>query len=176
VRRIAVVGSGGSGKTTFARELGRRTGLPVIHLDHYFWKPGWVQLNAEEWRATRSELLAGDAWIADGEQGGSFDVQFSRADTVVVLALDRVVCLTRALKRCAFQHGQDVQAPGCPAYFDRDLLRWVWCYPKEGRRYLDDALTFYRGDLDVVELTSCRAVSVYLANAGRVAADVEQKS
>lgn len=135
-----------------------------------------MQVDAEEWRSIRCEVLAGDAWIADGEQGGSFDVQFSRADTVIVLALHRVLCLTRAVKRCVLQHGEDVQAPGCPAYFDRDLLTWVWRYPEEGRGYLDEALTRYRGDLDVVELTSRRAVSAYLASARRVDADVEQKS
>jgi adenylate kinase family enzyme len=30
----------GAGKSTFARQLSAKTGLPVIHLDVYFWKPG----------------------------------------------------------------------------------------------------------------------------------------
>ena len=40
MQRIAVVGSGGAGKSTFGRELGRLLGLPVIHLDHHYWRPG----------------------------------------------------------------------------------------------------------------------------------------
>ena len=37
-RRILVVGSGGAGKSTFARQLGELTGLPVVHLDRHFWR------------------------------------------------------------------------------------------------------------------------------------------
>ena len=36
VNRIAIIGSGGAGKSVFARELGARTGLLVIHLDRLF--------------------------------------------------------------------------------------------------------------------------------------------
>ncbi len=50
VERVAVVGSGGAGKSTFARDLGRRTGIPVIHLDQHHWKPGWVETPPEDWR------------------------------------------------------------------------------------------------------------------------------
>jgi adenylate kinase family enzyme len=41
-RRVVVTGLAGSGKSTFAVALAARTGLPVIHLDLAFWKPGWV--------------------------------------------------------------------------------------------------------------------------------------
>jgi len=36
VQRVAIIGSGGAGKSQLARELGRITGLPVIHLDVLF--------------------------------------------------------------------------------------------------------------------------------------------
>lgn len=36
--RIMVIGSGGAGKSTFARELAKRTGLPLIHLDMHHWR------------------------------------------------------------------------------------------------------------------------------------------
>ncbi len=71
VKRVAVVGSGGAGKSTLARELGQRTGIPVIHLDEHFWKPGWVATAAEEWRAVQNDLLAADCWIVDGNYGGT---------------------------------------------------------------------------------------------------------
>ena len=41
-RRVLVTGMAGSGKSTFSRSLAAKTGLPVIHLDVHFWKPGWV--------------------------------------------------------------------------------------------------------------------------------------
>lgn len=86
VRRVAVVGSGGAGKWTFARQLGERTGIPVVHLDHHYWKPGWVQTAPHQWWARQAELVAGESWIIDGNYGGTFDVRFPCADTVIVLA------------------------------------------------------------------------------------------
>ena len=65
-RRVLVTGMAGSGKSTFSRSLAAKTGLPVIHLDLHFWKPGWVAPSELEWREKQSGLLAGDAWIADG--------------------------------------------------------------------------------------------------------------
>lgn len=47
MRRIAVVGCGGAGKTRFAAELGQLLGLPVIHLDRFYWKPCWVPSTRE---------------------------------------------------------------------------------------------------------------------------------
>jgi adenylate kinase family enzyme len=64
VRRVAVVGSSGAGKSTFARDLGARTGLPVVHLDRPFWRPGWVETPREEWRRVR-------AFLRDAGQAGT---------------------------------------------------------------------------------------------------------
>ena len=38
-RRVIVTGMAGAGKSTFARQLAAKTGLPAIHLDVHFWKP-----------------------------------------------------------------------------------------------------------------------------------------
>jgi adenylate kinase family enzyme len=41
VQRVSIVGPGGTGKTTIALEIGRRLGMPVVHLDRLYWQPGW---------------------------------------------------------------------------------------------------------------------------------------
>jgi adenylate kinase family enzyme len=50
MRNVLVFGSSGSGKSTFARQLGERLGIETIHMDAAFWKPGWVESDDEEFR------------------------------------------------------------------------------------------------------------------------------
>src|SRR5205807_10660238 len=97
--RVLVTGLAGSEKSTFSRTLATKTGLPVVHLDLYFWEPGWVALSDSEWREQQRRLLAGDAWIADGNYHATLDLRLEFADTVVVLDTPWPVCAGRALRR-----------------------------------------------------------------------------
>ena len=162
MRRVAVVGPGGAGKSTFARELGRRLGIPVVHLDAHYWKPGWNATPPPAWRATQIDLLSGERWIADGNYGATFDIRFARADTVIVLAPPRLVCLAGALRRSLGRHGEAVQAPGCPERLDLEFLRWIWRYRTDSRRRLDAALERHGERLRVVELRSRRQAAAFL--------------
>lgn len=98
-RRVLVTGLTGSGKSTFSLLLAARTGLPLIYLDLHFWKPGWVAPSEDEWREKQRGLLAGDAWIADGNYHETLDLRLALADTVVVLDTPWWVCSGRALRR-----------------------------------------------------------------------------
>lgn len=163
MRRVAVVGPGGAGKSTFARELGRRLGVAVVHLDAHYWKPGWTATPRPAWRALQIELLSGERWIADGNYGATLDVRLHRADTVIVLAPPRLVCLAGARRRSLGRHGDAVQAPGCPERLDLGFLRWIWRYPKDSRPRLDTALERHGERLRVVELRSRRQAAAFLA-------------
>ncbi len=98
-RRVLVDGMAGSGKSTFSRALSAKTGLPVIHLDVHYWKPGWVKPSEEEWRETQSRVLAGDEWIADGNDLDTLELRLARADTVVLLETPWWTCASRAFSR-----------------------------------------------------------------------------
>ncbi|MGA8724615.1 MAG: hypothetical protein WB565_06205 [Acidimicrobiales bacterium] len=94
-----VTGLAGAGKSTFSRALSAKTGLPVIHLDIHFWKPGWVEPSENEWREKQRGLLASDDWIADGNYHATLDLRLERADTVVFLDTPWWVCAQRAFVR-----------------------------------------------------------------------------
>ena len=98
-RRVIVTGMAGSGKSTFSLALAAKTGLPVVHLDLHYWKPGWVAPSAAEWREKQHGLLAGEAWIADGNYHETLDLRLERADTVVFLDLPWWLCAGRAFLR-----------------------------------------------------------------------------
>ena len=161
-RRIAVVGNGGAGKTTFSDRLGAVLGLPVVHLDREFWRPGWVVPPEHEWRAHQERLVAGDAWVLDGNDAGTFDLRVARADAVVWLDVHRARCLASAVGRSWRHRGRAIQADGCPERFSLAFYRWIWRYPADAAPRLLAALE--AGDAELVRRRSRRAAGELLAD------------
>jgi hypothetical protein len=81
----------------FAARLAERTGLPLIHLDAMYWRPGWVKTPKDEWSRTVDRLLTRDRWVMDGNYAGTLDRRLAACDTVIFLDLPRTVCLWRAV-------------------------------------------------------------------------------
>ena len=124
-----VTGMAGAGKSTFSKALASKTGLPLIHLDLHFWKPGWVEPSAGEWREKQVALLAGDEWIADGNYHETLDLRLGRADTVVFLDTPWWICARRAFMRGLRKPAGAVMPDGCkdsPWRRLRDEWRIVW--------------------------------------------------
>jgi adenylate kinase family enzyme len=167
MKRIMVVGSAGAGKSTFSDELGARTGLPVVHLDERFWKPGWVETPSDEWREVQGRLVAGDRWILDGNYSATIDVRMPRADTVILLDIGRVRCVSRVVRRTVRHRGAARTAAGCPDRFDWSFIRhFVWTYPTRSRPKVLAAVEEHCDHLDFVHLRSSREVRAYLVGIG----------
>jgi adenylate kinase family enzyme len=101
VKRVVILGPGGSGKSTFAAELGALSGLPVVELDHHFWSPALEPLSPEQWAAVQGELASGPEWILDGDLGpyDVIEVRLRRADTVIILDFALWRCTWRSIRR-----------------------------------------------------------------------------
>lgn len=97
--RIAVIGTSGAGKTTFARRLGAALDLPVVELDSLFHLPGWNQRPVEEFRSLVAEASCRDAWVIDGNYSAVRDLVWSRAQVVVWLDYPRWRVMTRVIRR-----------------------------------------------------------------------------
>ena len=99
MQRIAVVGPSASGKSTLARLLSIRLGVPWLELDSVFHQPDWTQLPDEEMRRRVGAFVAGDAWVVDGNYSQVRDLVLGRADTVVWLRPTRSRVLRQVLAR-----------------------------------------------------------------------------
>lgn len=139
MKRIAIFGSPGSGKSTLGRKLAAKTGIPVVHIDQLYFDPGWVIKSAAEFRAALTEAVAADCWITDGNYlTESVAVhRLDRADTLIMLTCPRWWCLLRVIRRSVLGYGQvrPDQAAGCPERLDWEFLKFVWNYPAKAERF-----------------------------------------
>jgi adenylate kinase family enzyme len=160
MRRVLVIGSGGAGKSTFAARLAEHTGLPLIHLDALYWKPGWVESSKAEWAETVEQLTAAERWIMDGNYGGTLEQRLAACDTAIFLDLPRTLCLRRVIQRRVRFHGRarPDMTQGCPERLTWEFVRWIWNYPAERRPKILQRLSALRPDQRVVVLRSAAAV------------------
>jgi adenylate kinase family enzyme len=166
MRRIIVVGSQGSGKTTLALRLGSKLGLPVIHLDVLYWRPGWKPSETAGFRLRVSEAIASDAWVVDGSFSGlAFDLTLARAQLLVVIDRPRWLCQWRILRRSALD--RDPMRPdlpkGCPEQFDWKLMREAWRYGTERAPLIEVERLKYGAQIPVVRLKSDRDIADFVA-------------
>ncbi len=99
--RILVYGVTGSGKTTLARQIGERTGLPWHEMDQLTWQPGWITVPLAEQRRRVAALCAGQHWVLDTAYANWLDLVLPRVELIVALDYPRRVSLGRLLRRTA---------------------------------------------------------------------------
>ena len=164
-KRIMVVGSGGAGKSTFVRELGIITGLPVIHLDRDYWQSNWVPTPTAEWRRNVGDFASRDQWIIDGNYGSTLTVRVERCDALVFFDFGRLTCLWGATTRAVVQRGKrrPDMGEGCFERFDWTFLRWIWGYSTTSRPKVLHTIQEARSHVQVVILRTRRDVRKTLA-------------
>jgi adenylate kinase family enzyme len=145
--RVSVIGTSGSGKTTFAETLGRQAGIRHIDLDAINWQAGWKDLNTHdvgEFRRRVAEAAAGEAWVACGNYSKVRDLVQARATHLVWLDYPRALVMARVLRR-SFRRAWtgDELWPGTgnretfARWLDKEHpIRWAWdTYAERRLRY-----------------------------------------
>ena len=164
MERVMIIGCGGAGKSTLARKLGEKTGLPVVHLDKLFWKPGWESLSRDEFDVLHRRELAKERWIIDGNFDRTIPERLARCDTVIYLDFSRLACLLGVAKRILTTRGtvRPDMGEGCPERFDLDFLKWVWNFNKNKRQRYYEMLNALENK-QVYILKSRREVKAFLS-------------
>jgi adenylate kinase family enzyme len=142
-KRISVVGTTGSGKTTVAREIAARLQIPHIQLDALYWDRDWTGVPDEVFRERITAAIAEDQWVADGNYSRMRSLVWGRANTVVFLdyAYFRVFwqLLKRTIQRGLRKEvmwGHNRETLG-KAFFSRDsILLWMLkTYRRNSKKY-----------------------------------------
>ena len=171
MRRINVVGTSCSGKTTRARDLARRLAMPHVEFDALFWGRDWTPVPATEFRERLAAALAADRWVADGGYANVRDITWERVDTIVWLDYPLTTVLARWARRTVvrIRTGQEFW-PGTGnresvrKAFRRDGLIWWILRTHHGRRRSFGAAMEARADVRWIRLRSPAEASSWLAS------------
>lgn len=164
MKRIAIIGSGGVGKSTLARKLGELTGIEVHHLDRYFWKPGWEPITKEELAEEIERIIAQESWIIDGNYMNSMEMRMKAADTVIYLDFSSINCLWGITKR-RIMYANKVRPDmgiGCKEKVDWEFIRWVMTFRRRNRKKLLELMESYKSGKDMIILKNRRQVEEFL--------------
>jgi adenylate kinase family enzyme len=156
VKRVLILGCPASGKSTLARELARRTGLPLVHLDRVFWRPNWVQATEEQFQASLAVELKKPKWIMDGNYGRTIVERLEFADTAILLDFSRWLCFWRAAKRSLVGLGRTRPDMGdeCREKFDPEFFYFIWRFRRDHIPKVMDALDRFPGEKVVLRSPS----------------------
>ena len=164
MERVMIIGCGGAGKSTLARQLGEKTGLPVVHLDQIWWAPGnWKHLSREEFDVQLREEIEKPRWILDGNFNRTIPERLEKCDTVIYLDLPRYVCLLSWIKRVITNWGtaRPDMAEGCAEWFDPEMAGWILRFNKDNRQRYYQLLNETEG-IETIVLRNRRAVRKFL--------------
>lgn len=164
--RIAIIGCSGVGKSTLARRLGEKLGLPVVHLDALYWEPGWTEPQTPAFRARVTEALKGGRWVSDGNYfSKTADLRFANADLIIWIDQPRWLCLWRITWRSLIGWGRTRRdlGPDCPEKIDGELHAYVWGFDRLRRPRMEAALEAY-AHIPIVRLSGDKAVAAFVAS------------
>lgn len=150
MKRVAVLGRGGAGKSILAQNLSAALHSPVVELDSIFWQPGLRPRPEREWTEIQRELVEGDRWIIDGDLGpydSGLELRLRAADTVVVLDFPLWRCVWQALRR---------------SRETREFWIWVHRYRRDSLPTITDAIATHAPHANVYILRNPRQVRRFL--------------
>ncbi|KEA65159.1 DNA topology modulation protein [Marinobacterium lacunae] len=88
MKKVAIFGNAGGGKSTLARQLAAKTDLPLYSLDKIKYRAGGDEIPQDEYLRLHSDLISRDAWIIDGFgcMASAWE-RFAVADTLIYVDL-----------------------------------------------------------------------------------------
>ena len=159
MKKVIVIGCPGSGKTTFAEKLNKRTGLPLFHLDAIWHKPDRTHISREEYDERLAEILELEEWIIDGNYSRTLEVRMQACDTIFLFDLPTEVCIQGATDRLG-KARYDV--PWIDTELDPKFKKEIEEFPEKTLPRIYELLEKYKENRQVVIFKSRMQADEYL--------------
>ncbi len=159
MQKVLVIGCPGAGKSTFARRLRDRTGLPLYYLDRLWHKADRTHITREEFDRVLAEWLARPAWILDGDYSRTLPQRLEACDTVFFLDFPLEVCLAGVENR---RGAQRPDMPWVEEELDAEFLQYILDFGQAQLPAIRAMLEPYRGRRQVFTFHSRAEADAWL--------------
>jgi adenylate kinase family enzyme len=162
VDRIAIIGCGGSGKSTVARQLARILDVPLVQLDAIYYDEHWTPLPGDDFAAQQEKLVTGERWIIEGNYASTLPIRLAAADTVIFLDLPAAACLWGIAQRRLRYRGGQHQADGVYDRITWNFIRYILDYRHTMRPRVRNLLQEHGPHVRLRTLTSRRQANRFI--------------
>ena len=158
-RRILIIGCPGAGKSTFARKLHHKTGLPLHYLDRIWHRPDRTTVSREEFDRQLAEILQGECWIIDGNYLRTLEPRLLRCDCIFFLDYPLQICLEGARARIGTAR-EDL--PWTEDELDPEFQQWILDFARDQRPEILRLLDRYRTGREIHIFHSREEAQIWL--------------
>lgn len=156
-----IIGSPRSGKSTFARKLRDKSGLPLFYLDMIKHKPDRTEILREEFNIKLAEIIKMSEWIIDGNYQRTLEVRMEKADTIILFDLPTEVCLDGAKARIGTKR-EDLPWIETEETFEGEFKQWIEDFSEKQLPEIYSLLEKYR-DKEIVVFRSREDADVFIS-------------
>jgi adenylate kinase family enzyme len=177
--RINVVGTSGSGKTTFARELAGLLNLPCYEIDQLFWNSNWQESSNDELFEKLHQVTSRPRWVLDGNYTRTIPVKWKQVQLVIWLDLSFLRTVLRVTKRTIHRSltqkeiwsGTGNRESLRKAFFSKDSIIWwaITTYRNNRKKYSSIMSSPAYSHISFIRLNSRTGVASFLEGLRKVA-------
>jgi len=170
--KINVVGTSGSGKSTFSKKLSRKINHSYIEMDELHWKSNWVESTNKDFFEKLKKKLSSENWILDGNYFKAQDIKWEKINQVIFLDLPlwlvlfRVIrrSISRAIKREKLWHGNKESL--LRLFFSKEsmIVHTVRTFQKNKYRFNELSRSKKYKYIEFIKLKSQKEVDEFLSN------------
>ena len=140
MKKIIIIGPGGSGKSYFAKELHDILNIPLYHLDNLFWNVNKIHISREEFDFKLNQILMKDSYIIDGDYSRTYEIRMQQADTIFFFNFSLEDSLAGASSRVGTKR---TDCPFVETEFDPEFKEFLINWQSQTKPFVKELLAKY---------------------------------
>ncbi|MDO5362221.1 MAG: adenylate kinase [Eubacteriales bacterium] len=146
MEKVIIIGCPGAGKSTFARKLKEKTGLPLFYLDMIWHKADGTNISRDEFDGKIKEIMKKEQWILDGNYIRTLEMRLKECDTVFLLDYPLELCLEGASSRIGKERPD---MPWIESELDLEFRQFIVDFPRDSLPKIYELLKKYEKEKEL---------------------------